>query len=105
MNPGTVQICTPAPGFFQQRNVTPELLQHDIEQRTGHFQPTVIVSRDPPHNNEVNSSSGRTGHFRQGLLAYLRTYVILSHSSLQTGTTLNGSRPPSPHLNSNPIHL
>jgi hypothetical protein len=99
MNPGTVQICTPAPGFFQQRNVTPELLQHDIEQRTVHFQPTVIVSRDPPHNNEVNSSSGRTGHFRQGLLAYLRTYVLRSPFSLQSGPAIKGSGPTSSQQN------
>ena len=57
------------------------LMQHDGQQRTVNFQPTVIVNEaelSEAIHKEVNSSSGRTDHFRQCFLAYLRNHVLRS---------------------------
>src|SRR6266705_6438157 len=79
MNPGTVQMCTACPPDSSRRETL--LMQHDGEQRTVNFQPTVIVNEaelSEAIHKEVNSSSGRTDHFRQGYLAYLRNHVLRS---------------------------
>ena len=57
-------MCTASRIFLKREAL---LVEHDVEQRTVNFQPTVIVNEaqlSEPIHKEVNSSSGRADHFR-----------------------------------------
>jgi hypothetical protein len=73
------------------------VVEHDVEQRTVNFQPTVIVNKpqlSEPIHKEVNPRPGRADHFRQSLLANFRDYTLRSSflSKMSQTTRIRANR-------------